>query len=256
MISLEGKRAVVTGAASGIGLAISRLFLELGASVVGIDENQEALDHVSRGMAPGSRWLPLGVDISSIDQLTIAFMRGGFKETDVLVNNAGIDLPIDPSRFDAAASEDVDRVFATNIRGTLDITCSILEWMVRRQKGGAIIFITSVHTRQAFRGGIAYDASKHALVGMMRVLAVRYAKQGIRVNAVAPGAIYPTGITAHLTEADRKRFGERIPIGRCGSPEEVARACAFLASDSASYITGVELLVDGGLAIQTPLEVP
>lgn len=255
MISLEGKRAVVTGAASGIGLAISRLFLELGASVVGIDENREALDHVRQDLARGSRWLPLDVDISSIDQCTSAFMRGGFKETDVLVNNAGIDLPIDPSCFDGAASEDVDSVFATNIRGTLEITCSILKCMVRRQRGGAIIFITSVHTRQAFRDGLAYDASKHALVGMMRVLAVRYARQGIRVNAIAPGAIYPTGITAGLTPADRDRMGARIPMGRLGLPREVANTCAFLASDAASYITGVELLVDGGLAIQTPLEV-
>ena len=141
-----------------------------------------------------------------------------------------------------------------NLTGTRQITEVIIADMLRHGRGGSLIFITSVHTALAFPGGAAYDASKHALVGLMRVLALEYGPKGIRANALAPGLIYPTNITtAELSCTEAERLGQRVPLGRCGHPKEIATVCAFLASDAASYINGAEIRVDGGLSIKIAL---
>lgn len=245
---LRGKRAIVTGGASGIGRAIAAAFLAEGATVVVFDRDQAGLDRLGQQFPDGL--IGKMVDVSSEADVAEAFASATYSPIDVLVNNAGIDQPF---RIEQPDYRTWQSVLETNVNGSLYVAAHAIREMLRRGAGGSIIFITSVHTAQAFPGGAAYDASKHALVGLMRVLAIEHGTRGIRVNAVAPGAIYPTGITEPLGPDRARELGQRIPLGRCGTPEEVAKVCVFLASGLASYITGAEIRVDGGLGVMSPL---
>lgn len=256
MGSLSGNTAIVTGGSNGIGRAIVERFLLDGATVIAIDRDQTGLDALFEvhGARYGKKIWSIKLDLADEQAVQKMFTSPkrppGLLEADILVNNAGIDLTYS---LEQPSETDWARVFDTNVSGTRRITEHVLRAMLFHCRGGSITFITSVHTAQAYPGGAAYDASKHALVGLMRVMALKYGSRGIRVNAVAPGAIYPTNITRGLGEVGAASLGSRIPIGRCGRPEEIASVCAFLASNGASYITGAEIRVDGGLAIKNAL---
>jgi 3-oxoacyl-[acyl-carrier protein] reductase len=226
---LANRQVVVTGGARGIGLATVRAFLRTDATVT-------VLDKVAMPVELKDRVTFRSVDITNKKAVAAALKN---INVNVLVNNA-------------ATSGDWGKVINTNLNGTKNVTDVVLPGMLKRGNG-SIIFITSVHTAQAFAGDAAYDASKHALLGYMRVLALENASKGIRCNAVAPGSIYHAGRTGKLSEKQAKTLGTRVPMGRLGEPEEIANVVVFLASDAASYITGAEIRVDGGLSIKNSL---
>lgn len=229
---LQGKHAVITGGASGIGKAIAQEFLKEGAKVHIFD-----VDNVDVR------------DKKTIEQAVHDIEKAN-GPIDTLVNNAGIFLTHPLENF---PEEEWNKLFDVNFTGARHCTQIIGSRMKKHGIKGSITFITSVHTSQSFPGASAYGASKHALIGLMRVTALEWGPFGIRSNAVAPGLIFPTGITTRSTPAQTKKRGEKVPLGRVGSPEEVAHVVAFLSSDKASYISGAEIRVDGGLAIKSPL---
>ncbi|OGZ07007.1 MAG: hypothetical protein A2942_00320 [Candidatus Lloydbacteria bacterium RIFCSPLOWO2_01_FULL_50_20] len=249
MKGLNGKRVIVTGGANGIGKAIVERFLAEGAIVFAIDKDATGLKKLSHGNH-ADRFSMMRVNIAAPD-VSAQLKRAKFlSNVDILVNNAGVDLPYDH----LTNRGNWEKIFAVNIAGTRTVTEAVLDSMQSRGRGGSIIFITSVHTAFAFNGGGAYDASKHALVGYMRSLALAFGPAGIRSNAIAPGAIYPTNITRGIPMKEVVRIGKTIPTPRFGTPHEIAGPVAWLASDDAAYVNGAEIRVDGGLAIKAPFE--
>lgn len=253
---LEGKNAVVTGGASGIGKAILKEFVQEGAHVVVLDNNSKKLSDLVQEIssiplqsASRGRWGYHPVDISNRAAVEHAFKMDAFQDADTLINNAGIDVPFNIEKPDW---ETWERIYNVNVRGAMYMTEFFVSSLKKTGRIGSIIFITSVHTVLGFRNSVAYDASKGALLGAVRALALDLAPQ-IRVNAVAPGGIYPTGITRGLSIDKRSKIGSKIPLGFLGLPEDIAHMCAFLASDKASYITGQQIVVDGGLTIQSTI---
>ncbi len=250
MQQFDDKRVLITGGANGIGLATAKAFLAEGARVMVMDADREA----ARELLKAHRGQPIAVltlDISDQAAVEAAFQSQPILPVDVLIHCAAREINFhleSPNYADWAA------VMGTNVNGALYVTHHVLAGM-RERGNGSIIFTTSVHTAQGFVGEAAYDASKHALVGLMRVLALENGRHGIRVNAIAPGAIHPTGLTRHLAPEAVQRIGEKTPLGRVGRPEEIAAVCLFLASDAASYITGHELRVDGGRSIMNPIQI-
>lgn len=239
---LKGKHALVTGGGNGIGLAIAKKFLEEGARVSLFDKEYPDTDVIARTNA-------YDVDITNKRHIEIC-MRQFLGSLDILVNNAGID-----QQYSWDTGDDLvwKNVIDTNLNGTMNVTAAVVKRMREQKIQGSIVFITSVHTALAFPGGAAYDASKHALIGIMRNLALELGPYGIRANAVAPGFIFPTRITGKLSPEEVKNFANRIPSRRHGTSEDIAEAVAFLVSDKALYINGAEIRVDGGLAIQNHL---
>jgi len=243
---LDNKHALVTGGANGIGRAIVGEFFKEGAKVSFFDIDVSGISSLETELRNIKGYQ---VDISKKQNVIDVLQAEELKQVDILVNNAGIDLDFS---FEDPKDSSWQRIIDTNLNGARYLTEIVVERMKRDGIHGSIIFITSVHTAQAFPGGGAYDTSKHALVGLMRVLALEFGRYSIRSNAIAPGAIL-AGRTTEASPQQMKEFGKRIPLGRIGRPEEIAQVAAFLASDKASYINGAEIRVDGGLSIKNPL---
>jgi NAD(P)-dependent dehydrogenase (short-subunit alcohol dehydrogenase family) len=229
-MNFTGKEVLVTGGCKGIGRAIVENFVALGSRVTIIDI--DPLPSELRGKDHVVYWQADIADTHRMKEICKIIRY------DVLVNNAAI-----------TGGDDWDRIMAVNLTGTRAITECVVDRM-RLFGKGSVIFISSVHSRVAFLGDRAYDTSKGGLVSYMSNLALELAPFGIRVNAVAPGGIYRAGRIGELSESEAREMGKRIPMGRFGEPDEIAAAVIFLASDSASYITGIELPVDGGLLIK------
>jgi len=234
---LEGKVAIVTGAASGIGRATALRFAEEGARVVAADLDLERVRTVL-----GDAVLPLGVDVA--DQASVADLFARTKDqhgrVDVLAHFAGITRDAMASKLELDAWDDVLRV---NLTGTfLTARAAAVEM---RQTGGGSIILTSSRSYLGNIGQSNYAASKGGVVSLMRTLALEYGKWNVRVNALAPGYI-ETPMTAAIPERVRHLALEGTPLRRAGRPEEVASATLFLASEDASYITGIVLAIDGG----------
>jgi NAD(P)-dependent dehydrogenase (short-subunit alcohol dehydrogenase family) len=233
-MSVEGKAAIVTGAATGIGRATARLLAERGARVVAVGLQPDELAATVKTITDG------GGDAIEIDA---AAAQGAFGGTDILVNNAAI-YPIGP--WHEMDAEQWDAVFATNIRGYFLLARAVRPQMIARG-GGAVVNVSSV---TFFTGNallLAYVASKGAVIGFTRALAREAGPDGIRANAVAPGA-FPTAATEIHADQDGlwRDVLESQAIKRRGEVEDVARAIVFFASDDASFVTGQTLLVDGG----------
>jgi 3-oxoacyl-[acyl-carrier protein] reductase len=234
---LEGKVAIVTGAASGIGRATALRFAEEGARVVAADLD---LDRVRTVL--GDAVLALDVDVA--DQASVADLFARTKDehgrVDVLAHFAGITRDAMASKLELEAWDEVLRV---NLTGTF-LTARAAAVQMRANGGGSIILTSS----RSYLGNIGqsnYAASKGGVVSLTRTLALEYGKWNVRVNALAPGYI-ETPMTAAIPERVRLLALEGTPLGRAGRPEEVAAATLFLASDDASYITGIVLAIDGG----------
>ncbi len=233
--------ALVTGAARGIGLACAARLAEDGASIVGLDRPGSDFAAL-RAAVPGVRCVEGDVSVAADWPHAIG---GG---VDVLVNNAGVPGFVGPL-LDYPET-DFDRVMAVNARGVF-LGMKLCGASMRDRGGGAIVNIASVSGLGGGRGVIGYSASKHAVVGMTKVAAAELAPHNIRVNAVCPA---PTA-TEMIWDLERRsepgavrqRFAEMIPLGRYGTPQEIAAAVAFLASDAAAFITGTALPVDGGI---------
>ncbi len=252
-----GKTALVTGAGRGIGRAIAERFATEGAAVALIARTASEVEEVAASIQHmGARAIPLAADIADADAVVAAIgeIEGALGGIDVLVNNAGIS---EPRAFVGAPHAEWDRVVRVNLYGAIHCARAVAEAMVRRGQGGSIVNISSIHSSRAEPLASSYDVAKGGLDQLTRALAVELAPQAIRVNSVAPGfidtvmAIGPDGVNELETEWFQQVYvaGRRIPLARAGSPDEVASAALFLASDEASYITGAVVAVDGGLSV-------
>ncbi len=244
-LSLAGKRAVITGAGSGIGREIAVRFGAAGAAVAVCDVVKEAADKVAAEIAGAGRQArAYAIDVSdfaAVQQLCerVAADLGGI---DILVNNAGITRDNLLLRM---TEEEFDRVIAVNLKGTFDFTKACFRGMMKN-RWGRIINIASVIGQMGNAGQANYAAAKAGIIGLTKSAARELASRNITVNAVAPGYI-ATAMTEKLDAAARDAYIAAIPLKRVGTPEDVANVCFFLASDLASYITGQVLRVDGGL---------
>ena len=249
MNMLSGKVALVTGASSGIGAAIAQEFGRQGARVVvnyvGDPDPAQAIV----AQLPEAIAVEADVSQAASVQRLLRHAVERFGGVDVLVNNAGIERH---APFLDKAEADWDAVLAVDLKGPFLCTQAVARDMVRRRARGTIINISSVHEDLPFPGYAAYCAAKGGLRMLCRDLALELAPYGINVVNVAPGAIATPINTATLEDPEKKLALEReIPLGRIGTPEEVAWLVAYLASDAAAYITGTTVFIDGGLMRQT-----
>ncbi len=250
---LDGKTAIITGGAYGIGRAIAEKFLREGAKVAIFDINEKRLQETTKKLVSGGIICGYNVDVRNQKAIKDALkdVEEKIGPVDILVNNAGINPEANLEKMPEEIWQDTIDI---NLTGSKNMTQIVGGRMKERGIKGSIIFITSIHTLQAFPKNSHYDASKLGMLGLMGATALEWAGDGIRLNAVAPGAIYPTGITENASPEDIDKLSKQIPIGRVGKPEDVANAVVFLASnDMSSYITGHELRVDGGVAIKSPI---
>jgi len=241
---LADTTALVTGASSGIGRAIALRFDKEGASVAVADVRSDPRE----GGTPTHELLSDGVfietDVSDIEQLrsTVDETVETFGSLDVMVNNAGVFPGSQP--IETVSEDEYDRLLAINLKGVY-FGCTLAAEIMREQDdGGSIINLSSIAGVVAFDDSAAYCASKGGVTNLTRELAVELGDDGIRVNAINPGVIE----TAMSTEdaAVAGTLGDRIPLGRDGQPEEIAGAALFLASEESAYVTGHNLVVDGG----------
>jgi len=239
-----GKVAIVTGAASGIGAAITKQLVAEGAKVLAADLDKETLGAGSENVAT------LWCDVSSAQQVNgmIDEAIKRFGRIDILFNNAGTGSFGETPDID---DETWNRVFAINVNSIM-YGCRAAIPHMRKQGGGAIVNTASISGLFADYGFTAYNASKGAVINYTRALAIDHGRDNIRVNAVCPGFIAGTRLTAALDETPARPLWDKvIPLGRGGSAEEIAKVAAFLASDEASYVTGSILVADGGLTAHT-----
>jgi NAD(P)-dependent dehydrogenase (short-subunit alcohol dehydrogenase family) len=245
---LANKVALITGAAMGMGEAAARLFAAQGAAVAVLDINEEGAQAAARRIADaGGRSFAIRADVSDETDVKAAVDATvvKFGKLDILYNNAGIDIEHAPTAD--YSSELFDRTIAINLRGVFLGMKYALAQMVGR--GGSIVNTASVVAFKAMPGGVAYCASKAAVVAMTQVAAVEYGPQKVRVNCICPGAIE----TPMLAEARRRMGGSMVdnaanfaPLRRTGTVDEIANLALFLASDESSFITGAAYLIDGG----------
>lgn len=244
MFDLSGKTALVTGASGGIGGAIARALHRQGATVGLSGRNRAALEALAGELGERVHVLPgdLG-DAAGVEALAEA-ADAALGRIDILVNNAGLTRD---TLFMRLTDEMWDEVIAVNLTGSFRLTRAVSKGMMRR-RAGRIITITSVVGTMGNAGQANYAASKGALVAMSKSLAQEIATRGVTVNCVAPGFI-ETAMTGVLGDKVREATLGKIPAGRIGSPQDVAAAVVFLASDEAGYITGQTLHVNGGMAM-------
>jgi NAD(P)-dependent dehydrogenase (short-subunit alcohol dehydrogenase family) len=236
--NLEGQRALVTGATSGIGRAVALQLARDGAEVLvhGRDAARGA-QTVQKITAAGRKASFVVADLS--DPGDVQRLPNDVGDVDILINNAGIALFGPTAEFDLAA---FDKMFASNVRGPFFLVAALAPGMAARGRG-SIVSLSSMAGGVGLVGGAAYGATKAALEAMTRAWAAEYSASGVRVNAIAPGPLYtPTPSGPEFISA----LGETTPMHRASQPEEIAEVSAFLASPRASYVTGTTVAADGG----------
>ena len=241
-IDLSGRTALVTGSTRGIGRSIAETLHAAGAHVAILGRSAETAAAVAAAI--GERARGFGCDVTDAGSLrrAITDCEATLGPIDILVNNAGVTRDNLLIRMTA---EEWDEVLAANLKGAFIATQAVIKGMMKR-RFGRIINVTSVVGITGNKGQANYAASKAGLIGFTKSVAKEYAARGVLVNCVAPGFI-DTDMTAALPEAARTALLEAIPLGRLGTPADVAAAILFLASDLAAYVTGQTLVVDGGM---------
>jgi 2-keto-3-deoxy-L-fuconate dehydrogenase len=250
IFSLKDKVALVTGAGSGIGAAISKLFASVGAHVYVTDRAEGSGREIVHQIADeGGRAEFAQLDIAELSQCAAVANRvlADHGRLDVLVNNAGIG---NVGTMVTTEVDDLDGIYSVNVRGTFLITKAFLPAMLER-RSGSIVNIASIAGLVAVKDRLAYTVTKHAVVGLTRAMALDHARDGIRVNAICPGRVATPWVEARLKEyPDPQKAYEEMcstqPMGRMGKPEEIAAAALYLASDEAAFVTGAMLTPDGG----------
>ena len=245
---MRGRIAVVTGGARGIGEAIARTLARTGADIVIWDVLEDQAKAAAKAIADEFhvRTAGMAVDVTRAEPVETA-AEAAAKEmggVDILINNAGITRD---GLLIRMKEEDWDRVLAINLKGVWQCTRVVGRIMLKARRG-AVVNIASVVGVMGNAGQANYSASKAGVIGLTKTSAKEFASRGVRVNAVAPGYIR-TAMTDKLTEEQRKRMRDLVPLGELGTPEDVADAVAFLASDAARYITGQTLNVCGGMVM-------
>ena len=254
LLNLENKVAIVTGGAQGIGLGIVERLAEAGAHVVVADMNKQVCDDtVSMLKDKGLKASSYILDVSNEDQVRdmINHTNSEYGSLDILVNNAGIypRIPLSDMTF-----EDFKKVLGVNLNSVF-LTVKYSSEIMKKQGGSKIINISSIDALHPSMVGLShYDASKHGVWGFTKNAALELSQYGITVNAVAPGGINTPGahpkntpqIPKEQLEAATKAFMDKIPMHRMGEPDEIGKVVLFLASDMASYMTGSQIVVDGG----------
>ncbi len=244
---LGDKIVLVTGGASGIGYSIAQAFSANGSKVIIVGRDNEKLESARKEI--GREVTCIRFDLSEIDLLSdlTKEIRNVVGEVDVLVNNAGINMKKDA--LDVSNNE-YENIVKTNQTAVFALTREIGRTMVAR-RSGSIIMISSMASQYGIPKVVAYTASKSAIEGMTRALAVEWSPHGVRVNCIAPGFI-KTAMSSKALDSDSERKSKvlsRTPVGKLGEPSDVANAVLFLASSQSKYITGVVLPVDGGNSI-------
>lgn len=248
MGKLDGKIALITGGTTGIGLASARLFHQEGARVYVTGRNPETLGQARKSLPPEVTILEAdSANLGDLDRI-VGRLKVEAGRLDILFINAGVG----EFRPLAEANEPHwDRIMDVNLKGPFFLTQKALPLL---GKGASVVFTTSVVDRKGFPGASAYSASKAGLAGLARALAVELAPLGIRVNSLAPGPIVTPihaklGLSAEDLAAFQEGVSQQVPMKRMGTDEEVAGAALFLASKDSSFMTGEEMLVDGGAAV-------
>jgi NAD(P)-dependent dehydrogenase (short-subunit alcohol dehydrogenase family) len=248
---LAGKRALITGAGSGIGSTIAALFAHEGADLALLDLTPELAHPVADQLSrlTGQRCFALGADVADQAQVTAAITQAleTFNGLDILINCAGVNVFSDPL---TTTDEDWQRCLGINLMGAWHCIRAALPAMLEANHGH-VVNIASVHGHKIIPGAFPYPVAKHGLVGLTRSLGIEYAAKGIRVNSISPGLILTPAAEAWLQscpdpESERRRQAELLPCKRIGRPEEVAYTALFLASDEARFINATDILVDGG----------
>jgi NAD(P)-dependent dehydrogenase (short-subunit alcohol dehydrogenase family) len=249
-ISFENKVALVTGAASGLGLATAKAFAESGASVVLADWNEEAAQSAASELAAqGHKTLAMCCDVAEDSQVEAMVKQtvAAFGRIDAAYNNAGVQNVLAATAD--TTREDYDRVMGINLRGVWSCMKFELQQM-NKQGNGVIVNCSSIGGRVGGAERGIYHAAKHGVIGFTRSAALEYAARGIRINAVCPGLIW-TPMADQMVAAGQgealRAMEKAVPMRRVGRPEEVADVVLWLSSDVASYITGQSISVDGGL---------
>ena len=245
-MKLRDRIALVTGAASGIGAATARRFAREGATVAINDAKPEGLDAVAGEIrAAGAKALVLPGDVTKkadceriVQDVTRTFGR-----LDILINNAGINRDAMAAKM---TEEQWDAVLSVNLKGTFLCAQAALPG-IRERAWGRVVNTSSIGSLGNI-GQANYAASKAGVIGLTKTLALEYAKYGVTVNAIAPGPVM-TAMLAGVPEAIRERIIAQVPVGRIGSPDEIAGVHVFLASDDAAFITGQVIFADGGMSV-------
>ena len=252
---LEGKVALITGGAAGIGKATAHKFIQEGAWVIICDVNEAEGQKTAHDLGDNCTFYRVDISDRQSVQNWIEAVIDEFERIDILVNNAGIlrDATLvkvkDGELVKQMSEENFDAVISVNLKGVFNCTQAVAPYMIR-QRAGAIINASSVVGLDGNFGQTNYVAAKAGVVGMTKVWARELGRYNIRVNAVAPGMIL-TEMLLSMPEEALESFKQRYSIKRLGTPEEVANLYLFLASDEASYISGEVVRVDGGLVIGT-----
>ena len=246
-ISGQNKLAIVTGGGSGIGYAITEKFVGAGIRTVIIGRDQQKLEKAKNNL--GKLCIPVCFDLTDLKSIPgqVKGIVDKYGDIDILVNNAGINLK---KEFTKVSDEEFNSILLTNVSSVFAMSREVAKGMIKNGRGN-IINISSMASQYGLPKVIAYTASKSAIEGMTRAMAVELSPMGILVNCIAPGFI-ATDMSGKALAGDAERFQKvlsRTPLGKLGSPADIAEAAYFLSSDKSGFLTGVILPVDGGNSI-------